>query len=141
MPALICHCEERPLIPSSSRDVAISMRLNTRRRTAVAKATGLPRYARNDKVGTHEHPAALNKRKKCSVYEYSQLKWLVWADTRAYRLAAATEFSSRMALSVSGLGALPISTFWTVSQDRSTSAITSSSDWSMSIGMPIWAHD
>ncbi len=45
--ALICHCEERS-------DAAISMRLNTRRRTAVATATGLPRYARNDKVGAHE---------------------------------------------------------------------------------------
>ena len=54
VPALICHCEERPLIPSSSRDVAISMRLDTRRRTVVATATRLPRYARNDKVGTHE---------------------------------------------------------------------------------------
>ncbi len=44
---LICHCEEHS-------DVAISMRLNTRRRTAVATATRLPRYARNDKVGMHE---------------------------------------------------------------------------------------
>ena len=52
VPALICHCEERPLIPSPSRDVAISMRLNTRRRTAFATATGLPRCARNDNVGT-----------------------------------------------------------------------------------------
>ena len=52
--ALICHCEERPLIPSSSRDVAISMGLSTCRRTAVATARGLPRYARNDKLGTHE---------------------------------------------------------------------------------------
>ncbi len=34
--------------------MAISMRLNPRRRTAVATATRLPRYARNDKVGTHE---------------------------------------------------------------------------------------
>ena len=34
--------------------MAISMRLNTRRRTAVATATGLPRYARNDKVGTRD---------------------------------------------------------------------------------------
>ena len=51
---LICHCEEHPLIPSSSRDVAILMRLYTRRRTAVATATGLPRYARNDKVGTRD---------------------------------------------------------------------------------------
>ena len=47
VPTLICHCEERS-------DVAISIRLNTRRRTAVATATRLPRYARNDKVGTHE---------------------------------------------------------------------------------------
>ena len=31
----------------------MSMRLNTRRRTAVATATGLPRYARNDKVVAH----------------------------------------------------------------------------------------
>ena len=44
---LICHCEEHS-------DVAISMGLNTHRRTAVATATGLPRYARNDKVGTHD---------------------------------------------------------------------------------------
>ena len=34
--------------------MAISMRLNTRRRTAFATATGLPRCARNDTVGTHE---------------------------------------------------------------------------------------
>ncbi len=53
VPAPIRHCEEHG-------DVAISMRLNPRRRTAVATATGLPRYARNDKgeyadnVGTHE---------------------------------------------------------------------------------------
>ena len=33
--------------------MAISMRLNTRRGTAVATVTRLPRYARNDKVGTH----------------------------------------------------------------------------------------
>ena len=38
---------------------AISMRLNTRRRTAVASATRLPRYARNDKVGTRETLIAL----------------------------------------------------------------------------------
>ena len=54
VPTTICRCEEHPLIPGSSRDVAISMRLNTRRRTAVATTPGLPRYARNDKVGTHE---------------------------------------------------------------------------------------
>ena len=53
VPVFICQCEEHPLVPSSSRDVAISMRLNTRRRTAVATATRLPRYPRNDKVGTH----------------------------------------------------------------------------------------
>ena len=34
--------------------MAISMRLNARRRTAVATARRLPRYARNDKVGTDE---------------------------------------------------------------------------------------
>ena len=69
--SLNCHCEEHPLIPSSSRDVAISMRLNTRRRTAVATATGLPRYARNDKSGTqgdvpavsHSTPADAGKRR------------------------------------------------------------------------------
>ena len=58
----ICHCEERPLIPSSSRDVATAIRLNTRRRTAAATATGLPRYARNDKVGTHEAGGELDNR-------------------------------------------------------------------------------
>ena len=51
VPALICHCEQRPLIPSSSRDVATSMGLDARRRTAVAAATGLPRCARNDTGG------------------------------------------------------------------------------------------
>ena len=49
---LICHCEEHC-------DVAISMRLNTYRRTAVASATGLPRSARNDKASTHEASAPL----------------------------------------------------------------------------------
>ena len=34
--------------------MAASTRLNIRRRTAVALATGFPRYARNDKVGTRE---------------------------------------------------------------------------------------
>ena len=47
----ICHCE-RP--STSSGRAGISMRLNTRRRTAVATTTRLPRYARNDKVRTHE---------------------------------------------------------------------------------------
>ena len=55
--ALICHCEEHS-------DVAISMRLNTRRRTAVATTTGLPRYARNDKVGTREDFAVLTDRRR-----------------------------------------------------------------------------
>ena len=37
--------------------MAISMRLNTRRRTAVATTARLPRYARNDKVRTRKaHP-------------------------------------------------------------------------------------
>ena len=40
-------------MPSSPRDVAISMWLKTRRRTVVATTTRLPRYARNDNVGTH----------------------------------------------------------------------------------------
>ena len=39
--------------------MAIPMRLNTRRRTAAAPAMGLPRYARNDKVGTREQPAGV----------------------------------------------------------------------------------
>ena len=42
-----CHSEEQS-------DVAIPMKLNTRRRTAVATAMRLPRYARNDKVGARE---------------------------------------------------------------------------------------
>ena len=55
--ALIRHCEEHS-------DVAISMRLNTRRRTAVATTTGLPRYARNDKVGTVWTFAVLTGRRR-----------------------------------------------------------------------------
>ena len=55
--------------------MAISMRLNTRRRTAVATATRLPRYARNDKVGMHE---GLNSIDHCSgdycVGTYEELK-------------------------------------------------------------------
>ena len=51
VPIFICHCE-RP--STSSARAGISMRLNTRRRTAVATTTRLPRYARNDKVRTHE---------------------------------------------------------------------------------------
>ena len=46
VPNLICDCEEHS-------DVAISMRLSTRRRIAVATGTGLPRCARNDRVGRH----------------------------------------------------------------------------------------
>ena len=34
--------------------MAIALRLNTRQQTTIATATRLPRYARNDKVGTHE---------------------------------------------------------------------------------------
>ena len=34
--------------------MATSMRLHIGRRTAVATATGLPRFARNDAVGAHE---------------------------------------------------------------------------------------
>ena len=40
--------------PEFVRDVAITMRLNIGRRSAVAMPTGLPRYARNDRVGTRE---------------------------------------------------------------------------------------
>ena len=47
VPTLTCHCEERS-------DVAISMSLNTLRRTAVAMTTALPRCARNDTVGRRE---------------------------------------------------------------------------------------
>ena len=50
VPTLICHCE-RP--STGSGRSGISMRLNTRRRTAVATATGLPRYAHDDKLDTH----------------------------------------------------------------------------------------
>ena len=42
---LICHRDVRS-------DLATSMRLDVRRLTAVATATRLPRYARNDRVGT-----------------------------------------------------------------------------------------
>ena len=44
--------------------MAISMRLNKRRRTAVATATRLPRYAWNDKVGTRycQHPREVDVR-------------------------------------------------------------------------------
>ena len=42
VPALVCHCENLPLIPSLSRDVAISLRLNTRRQTTIATARRLP---------------------------------------------------------------------------------------------------
>ena len=51
----------QPRMVSLSNHVAISMRLNTRRRTAVTTATRLPRYARNDKVGTHETTFPLYK--------------------------------------------------------------------------------
>ena len=48
----------QPLMVSLSNHVAISMRLNTRRRTAVATATRLPPphqvRGRNDEVGTRE---------------------------------------------------------------------------------------
>ena len=39
------------------------MRLNTRRRYAIATLTGLPRYARNDKVGNHkaQHTSAIRR--------------------------------------------------------------------------------
>ena len=59
----------------------------------------------------------------------------------AYRAATDAAPNSRMASTVSALAGLPISTSRTASQDRSTSAITASSDWSMSMGMPTWAHD
>ncbi len=41
--------------------MAISMGLDTRRRTAVTTATGLPRYARNDKVDTREATPRLTR--------------------------------------------------------------------------------
>ena len=52
-----CHCEEHS-------DVAISMALNTRRRNAVATTTRLPRFARNDKMGTRggQHPRTVDIR-------------------------------------------------------------------------------
>ena len=51
---LTCHCEERS-------EVGISMGLDTRRRTAVATATGSPRYARNDKATTREATPRLTR--------------------------------------------------------------------------------
>ncbi len=51
---LTCHCEDRS-------DVGISMGLDTRRRTAVATATGSPRYARNDKATTREATPRLTR--------------------------------------------------------------------------------
>ena len=45
-----------------------------------------------------------------------------------------------MAACVSALGALPISTFRATSNDRFTSSMTSSSGWSMLMGMLTWAH-
>ncbi len=58
------------MIPSSSRDVAISMRLNTRGRTAVATATGLPRYARDHKVGRQEPSPHPDIQHRCSRHAY-----------------------------------------------------------------------
>ena len=57
--AVICHCEEHS-------DAAISTRLSTRRRTAFATATGLPRYARNDIRGQSKGPAVLT-RTRCNL--------------------------------------------------------------------------
>ena len=54
VPTLICHREEHS-------DVAISMRLNFFRRTAVATATTLLRYACNDKVGAHERAHRIDR--------------------------------------------------------------------------------
>ncbi len=56
--------------------MAISMKLNTRRRTAVATTTRLPRYARNDKVGTHEIVVLL------------ELSRRVWQDGGTMRIGA-----------------------------------------------------
>ena len=44
---------------SLSNHVAIPLRLNTRRQTTIATATRLPRYIRNDKVGTREQTIPL----------------------------------------------------------------------------------
>ena len=52
---LICHCEEHS-------DVAISMRLNTRRRTAVATATGLATLAPQGLVTPHPIPLPSRER-------------------------------------------------------------------------------
>ena len=52
--------------------MAISMRLNTRRRTAVARATRLPRYARNDKVGTDEMLGVLARNPQATEY----IRWM-----------------------------------------------------------------
>ena len=62
--------------------MAIPLRLNTRRRTAVATATGLPRYARNDKVGTHE--GGYSSSGLATVYYYGLPLWTtpLWATQR-----------------------------------------------------------
>ena len=49
------------------------MRLNIRRRTAVATATGLPRYARNDKVGTPDDKAGTSEDKVVRVTTVARL--------------------------------------------------------------------
>ena len=59
-----CHCEEHS-------DAAISMRLKIRRRTAVATTTGLPRYARNDEVGTMRVGLVTRTHPTCHCEEHS----------------------------------------------------------------------
>ena len=58
----------QPLMVSLSNHVAISMRLNTRWRTAVATATRLPTpyqvRGRNDKVGTRERRGQVDNARK-----------------------------------------------------------------------------
>ena len=68
-------------MPNSSRDAGISMRFSTRRRTSVAMATGLPRYARNDKVGTHEKWIGVRRRPACNPLDPlpAQLRNVQWA--------------------------------------------------------------
>ena len=80
---LICHCEEHS-------DVAISMRLNTRRPTAVATTTRLPRYARNDTGGTHEAGHVARTPLICHCEEHSDVAISMRLNTRRRTAVAMT---------------------------------------------------
>ena len=79
VPTFICHCE-RP--STGSGRAGMSMRLNTRRRTAVATTTGLPRYARNDKVDTHTATGLPRYARNDKVDTQGQLSPVCWHRRR-----------------------------------------------------------